>query len=138
VIRPEFPNWSQPAEDAALKEVNTCFAAVLTRDRSGLQGGTFEFIAAWEGGYPEGDLFYENTSCQEVEVWLTLNTVHQGYFVFGVHADEGCFWKSLREMPELRDGCEAEYSGSAQQARVLFVVPVTQDTASFIDLQFCK
>src|SRR4051794_23481995 len=51
--RPEFPNWSQPAEDATVAEVDARFAAVLTSYGAGLPAGHTEVIATWEGGYPD-------------------------------------------------------------------------------------
>jgi hypothetical protein len=120
--RPEFPNWSQPAENSAGDEVNARFAAVLTSDRSGLRGGNSECLAAWEGGFPDGDVFYGDTTRTEVEIWLAFDTVHKGYFVFSVQADEAGFWESLREMHELGEACDiAVYSKPAQRARVLFI-----------------
>lgn len=120
--RPEFPNWSQPAEDAAVDEVDARFAALLTSDRSGLRGGKSELIAAWEGGYPDGDMFHGDASCEDIEVWLAFDTVHKGTFVFGVQGSEAQFWESLREMHELGEVCDvAEYSRPAQRVRVLYI-----------------
>src|SRR5262249_31549115 len=120
--RPEFPNWSQTAEDAAVRAVDARFSAMLTGEGTGLPGGSLEFIAAWEGGFPDGDVFYGDASSIEVEVWLTCDNVHKGYFVFGVQPDEARFWGSLREMHELGEVCDlAEYSRPAQRVKVLFV-----------------
>jgi hypothetical protein len=117
--RPEFPNWSQPAEDAAVDEVDARFAAVL---QTGLPDGRTEFIAAWEGGYPDGDVFYGDASSVEVKIWLTFDTVHKGYFVFGGQPEEMRFWEALKQMHELGEVCDlAEYSRPAQRVKVLFV-----------------
>ncbi len=120
--RPEFPNWSQPDEDAAVDELNARFAVILSGERSGLTGGSVEFIAAWEGGYPDGDVFYARSSGIELEIWLTFDTVHKGCFVFSVQADEASFWASLQEMREAGEVCDlSHYSRPAQQVRALFL-----------------
>src|SRR5262245_182111 len=120
--RPEFPNWSQTAEDAAIDEVDARFAAVLTSDRTGLPAGNTEFIATWEGGYPDGDVFCGDASGVEIEVWLTFDTLHKGYFVFGIQADENCFWATIHEMHEVGEVYDiAAYSRPALRVKVLFV-----------------
>lgn len=120
--RPEFPNWSQPAEDAAVEEVDARFATMLTSEHTGFPIGRPEFIAAWEGGYPDGDVFYGDASGIEVEIWLTFDTVHKGYFLFGLQSEETRFWDALQEMHELGEVRDlAEYSRPAQQVKVWFV-----------------
>jgi|SRR5262245_690779 len=120
--RPDFPNWSQSAEDSAIDEVDARFAAVLEKAKSGIPGGNTEFMAAWEGGYPDGDVFYGDASSVEVEIWLTFDTVHKGYFVFGVQYEEAHFWEALKELHEHGEVCDlAEYSRPAQRVNVLFV-----------------
>jgi hypothetical protein len=120
--RPSFPNWSQSAEDTAIDEVDDRFAALLRSNHFGLLDGKVAFVAAWEGGYPEGDIFYGNGSCEEIEVWLSFDNVHQGFFVFGIHPDEESFWKSLAESHELGEVCDLTvYSKPAQRVTVLFV-----------------
>jgi hypothetical protein len=117
--RPEFPNWSQPAEDAAVDEVDARFDAVL---RNGLPDGSSEFVAAWEGGYPDGDVFHGDASGIEVEIWLTFDTVHKGFFAFGIQPEEARFWDALQEIHELGEVCDlTEYSRPAQRVKVLFV-----------------
>ena len=117
--RSEFSNSSQSAEDAACLEVNSRFDFLL---RNWLSGGSTEFIAAWEGGYSEGDVFCGNASNVEIEIWLTFDTVHKGYFVFGSQHDEKLFWDALQEMHEVGSVCDlAEYSKPAQRVKVLFL-----------------
>lgn len=120
--RPEFPNSSQPAEDDAGSDVDARFAAILARECKGLPAGSIEFIASWEGGFPEGDIFYEDGSGIEIEIWMSLDTVHPGHFIFGDQADVTQFWNSLQEMYELGEVSHAaEYSPPAQRVKVLFV-----------------
>jgi hypothetical protein len=120
--RPEFPNWSQPAEDAADHEVDVRFSAMLVEEGRGLVGGSVELLAVWEGGHPEGDIFYEGTSGVELDVWLVFDTVHKGYFVFGGQADEASFWTWLQDVSESGEVCElSAYPRPAHRVKVLFI-----------------
>ena len=120
--RNDFSNCDQSAEKAANSDVDTRFAKLLSSDRTDLPIGTTEFIAAWEGGFPEGDIFYGDESGVELEIWLALDAVHNKHFVFGVHADEASFWRSLEDAHALGEVCDlSHYSRPAERVRILFV-----------------
>lgn len=55
--RPEFPNWSQPAEDAAIAAVESRFEAILAFQESQLGFNETKLIGTWEDAYPEGNVF---------------------------------------------------------------------------------
>lgn len=120
--RPEFPNWSQSAEDAAIEEVERRFGAIIARETGPGTSSNAEPVASWEGGYPVGDCFYQSASGVELDIWFSLDTVHTGYFVFGAHQDEASFWTSVEELS--RDGKIrpiTDYARPAKRAQVRFV-----------------
>ncbi|HYE18975.1 MAG TPA: hypothetical protein VEA69_11055 [Tepidisphaeraceae bacterium] len=120
--RHEFPNWSQPAEDEAVEAVERRFGEIIVRETGPAANPAPALIASWEGGYPAGDCCYTSASGPELDIWFALDTVHRGYFVFGVAADEAGFWTSVEGLS--RDGeigDVAEYARPAQLVRVRFV-----------------
>ena len=120
--RPEFPNWSQPAEDAAIDSVDSEFKAIVAAQQSRLRYSEAKLIGTWEGAYPEGDIFYSDQSEIPVDVWLALDTKYLRYFVFGIADSEDAFWDVLSKLHFEGDlwGFE-EFSRPAQRQRVWFV-----------------
>lgn len=96
--RPEFPNWSQPAEDAANGAIDSQFSAIVTAQQSRLRFTEAKQIGTWEDAYPEGDIFYSNQSDIPVEVWFATDTKYWKYFVFGIADSEQDFWDKLCEL----------------------------------------
>jgi hypothetical protein len=121
-VRPDFPNWSQPAEDAAIIEVERRLAAVLAQEAGPHAEGKVEVVATWESGYPEGDCFYEPVSNIDLVIWFALDAVHPGYFVFGVHSDEASFWQYIEQLSRDGEICPiTDYARPAQRVQVRFV-----------------
>jgi hypothetical protein len=96
--RPEFPNWSQPAENAAIDAVDSEFIATVAARQSALRFSEAKLIGTWEDAYPQGDIFYSDQSDIPVEVWFALETKYQRYFVFGIADSENAFWDALSEL----------------------------------------
>lgn len=96
--RPEFPNWDQNAEDAAIDAVDSHFTSLVAaqQHRLGFTGTTL--IGTWEDAYPKGDVFYTDQSDILVDVWITTDTKYGRYFAFGIAKSEEDFWNALREL----------------------------------------
>ena len=121
-IRPEFPNWSQPAGDAAIDEVERRLRTVVEKEVGPASAGTVEVVATWENGLPQGDCFYEETSGIDVAIWFALDVVHPGYFVFGVHPDEASFWNHVEELSRDSEICPiTDYGRPATRVEVHFL-----------------
>lgn len=120
--RPEFPNWSQPAEDAAIDAVDSEFTASVAAQQSRLRFSNAKLIGTWEDAYPEGDIFYSDQSDIPVEIWFALDMKFQCYIVFGIADSEESFWDTLRELHSQGDlwGFE-EFARPAQRQRVWLV-----------------
>lgn len=121
-VRPEFPNASQPAEDAAIGAVDAEFDSLLAQQKTELGFATADQIGTWEDGLPEGDVFYSANTGTPVAVWTTHDTKHKGLFAFGIAETETQFWQQLKELSDDGDlwGYE-EFSRPAEQRRVWFV-----------------
>lgn len=121
-VRPDFPNWNQIAEDAAIDEVEQRLNAVMEQEVGPLTVGKAEIVATWEGGLPTGNCFYETASGIDVSIWFALDAVHPGYFVFGMHADEAAFWQSIEELSQDGEVCPiTDYARPAKNVPVRFV-----------------
>jgi hypothetical protein len=121
-VRPNFPNWSQPAEDAAVDEVERRLAAVVATELGNEAEGKAEVVATWEAGLPGGDCFHKRASGVDLAIWFALDTVHPGYFVFGVHPDEARFWHHIEELSRDGEICPiTDYARPAKHVRVRFV-----------------
>ena len=120
--RSEFPNWSQPAEDAAIDTVDSEFTATVAAQQSRLRFSNAKLIGTWENAFPEGDIFYSDQSDIPVEIWLALDTKYQRYFVFGIAETENSFWDGLSDLHSQGDlwGFE-EFARPAQRQRVWLV-----------------
>ena len=120
--RPEFPNWSQPAEDAAIDAVDSEFTASVAAQQSRLRFSNAKLIGTWEDAYPEGDIFYSDQSDIPVEIGFALDMKFQCYIVFGIADSEESFWDTLRELHSQGDlwGFE-EFARPAQRQRVWLV-----------------
>ena len=101
--RPEFRNSSQVEEDAAMATVEKIFSNILTREKGIFGFELAQFVATWEGGFPEGEVFYGKTSGLAVDVWISLDTKYTRYFAFGSEPTEEAFWDSLRDLYEAGD-----------------------------------
>jgi hypothetical protein len=121
-VRPDFPNWSQAAEDAAIDEVDRQLAATVAKEVGQDAEGKTEVVATWESGLPKGNCFYESTSGVDLAIWFALDTVHRGYFVFGVHRDEASFWQHIEELSRDGEICPiTDYARPAKHVQVRFV-----------------
>ncbi|MFT5326086.1 MAG: hypothetical protein ACI8P0_003960, partial [Planctomycetaceae bacterium] len=96
--RPAFPNWSQSAEDTAIDTVEAKFESIIATERDVLKFDSARQIGTWEGGLPEGDVFYSSESGVPLDVWFSLDTKYGRFFVFGIAESESVFWASLREL----------------------------------------
>lgn len=102
VVRPEYPNWSQSAEDAAdaeqrrkLEQVIPLAAATLCPDAHGVVvEGEFQ-------GLPLGDMFYESTSRCWVDLWVAETRFGHPWIVLGVVPTEANFWSGVAEDPDI-------------------------------------
>lgn len=121
-VRPEFPNWSQTADDEALEEVERRFDAILAREVGQSAGAKAESIATWESALPEGDCFCESASGVDLSIWFALDTAHPGYFVFGAEGDELTFWANIKELSRSGEICDvSHYCRPAMCVQVRFV-----------------
>ncbi|WP_190516379.1 hypothetical protein [Leptolyngbya subtilissima] len=121
-VRPDFPNWNQIAEDAAIDEVERRLNTVVEQKVGPLAARNAEIIATWEGGLPAGDCFYETASDINVPIWFALDAVHPGYFVFGMHPNEATFWQSIEELSRDGEICPiTDYIRPAKNVEVRFV-----------------
>jgi hypothetical protein len=118
-VRPEFPNWSQSSEDEAQRTVDARFDSLVAREAARFSASTADLIGAWEGGYPEGEVFYEAASGIEVDVWVCFDAENPGYLVFGAQSDEASFWESVRDLSQ--SSAVSKYPEPACQVRVLFI-----------------
>lgn len=119
VIRPDFPNWSQTAEDDAVDEAERQFEEIVAGELNRSMNEASRAVATWEGAFPQGDCFYETLSGIELSIWYALDAVHPGYFVFGQHDNEAAFWAYVEELA--RDGEICPVTDYARPARLLHV-----------------
>ena len=120
--RPEFPNWSESAKDAAVDATESQFTQILAAQKARLGFTETKLLGTWEDAYPEGDLFYSDQSDIPLDVWIATDTKYNRYFVFGIAKSEEEFWNALSELHADGDlwGFE-EFTRPAKCERVWFV-----------------
>jgi len=131
VLRPEYSNTSQSAEDAAYDVLAQRQKKLISSFCEGHDYTNYAFLAEWSG-FPEGDIFYRDIidkdvtdrdiAYSKVEVWIAMYKDNRPFFSFGIAETEEAFWKDIKELFD--DGDCANYPN--------LIRPAIQETVIFI------
>ncbi len=94
-VRPEYSNADQGHENWAI-DVHENKRNEIAENFSKTNGFHESVFVAECSDFPLGDIFYENDSNIEIDVWISMYK-DLPYFAFGISDSEDIFWSYLKE-----------------------------------------